>query len=158
MTLFRLAGTALLVAIFSGCSSVPRIVSEYKIDIQQGNVLTQDMVSQLKPGLTKDQVRFVLGTPVLMDMFHANRWDYVYRFQKGGASTVEMRKFSTFFDESGRLARVSGDVMAVQAEDMSSIPESKVREIDLGSIGEDAVAPPAEDKGVWGSMMETVGF
>ena len=158
MTLFRLAGTALLVAIFSGCSSVPRIVSEYKIDIQQGNVLTQDMVSQLKPGLTKDQVRFVLGTPVLMDMFHANRWDYVYRFQKGGASTVEMRKFSTFFDESGRLARVSGDVMAVQAEDMSSIPESKVREIDLGSIGEDAVAPPVEDKGVWGSMMETVGF
>ena len=158
MTLFRLAGTALLVAIFSGCSSVPRIVSDYKIDIQQGNVLTQDMVSQLKPGLTKDQVRFVLGTPVLMDMFHANRWDYVYRFQKGGASTVEMRKFSTFFDESGRLARVSGDVMAAQAEDMSSIPESKVREIDLGSIGEDAVAPPVEDKGVWGSMMETVGF
>lgn len=158
MTLFRLAGTALLVAIFSGCSSVPRIVSEYKIDIQQGNVLTQDMVSQLKPGLTKDQVRFVLGTPVLMDMFHANRWDYVYRFQKGGASTVEMRKFSTFFDESGRLARVSGDVMAAQAEDMSSIPESKVREIDLGSIGEDAVAPPVEDNGVWGSMMETVGF
>ena len=69
-----------------------------------------------------------------------------------------MRKFSTFFDESGRLVRVSGDVMAALAEDMSSIPESKVREIDLGSIGEDAVAPPAEDKGVWGSMMETVGF
>lgn len=158
MTFFRLAGMAFLIAIFSGCSSVPRIISEYKIDIQQGNVLTQEMVSQLKPGLTKDQVRFILGTPVLMDMFHANRWDYVYRFQKGGASTVEMRKFSTFFDESGRLARVSGDVMAAQAEDMSSIPESKVREIDLGSIGEDAVAPPAEDKGVWGSMMETVGF
>ena len=98
MTFFRLAGMAFLIAIFSGCSSVPRIISEYKIDIQQGNVLTQEMVSQLKPGLTKDQVRFILGTPVLMDMFHANRWDYVYRFQKGGASTVEMRKFSTFFD------------------------------------------------------------
>lgn len=158
MTFFRLAGMAFLIAIFSGCSSVPRIISEYKIDIQQGNVLTQEMVSQLKPGLTKDQVRFILGIPVLMDMFHANRWDYVYRFQKGGASTVEMRKFSTFFDESGRLVRVSGDVMAALAEDMSSITESKVREIDLGSIGEDAVAPPAEDKGVWGSMMETVGF
>ena len=69
MTFFRLAGMAFLIAIFSGCSSVPRIISEYKIDIQQGNVLTQEMVSQLKPGLTKDQVRFILGTPVLMDMF-----------------------------------------------------------------------------------------
>ena len=158
MTFSRFAGTLLLATVLSGCSSVPRIVNEYKIDVQQGNVLTQEMVSQLKPGLTKDQVRFILGTPVLMDMFHANRWDYVYRFQKGGASTVEMRKFSTFFDESGRLVRVSGDVMAALAEDMSSIPESKVREIDLGSIGEDAVAPPVDDKGVWGSMMETVGF
>ena len=158
MTLFRLAGTALLLAFISGCSSVPRIVSEYKIDIQQGNVLTQDMVSQLKPGLTKDQVRFILGTPVLMDMFHANRWDYVYRFQKGGATTVEMSKFSTFFDENGRLIRVAGDVTAAQPGEVSSIPESKVREIDLGSISEDAVAPPVDDKGFWSGMMESVGF
>ena len=68
MIFFRLARTALMVAAISGCSSVPRFVNEYKIDIQQGNVLTQEMVSQLKPGLTKDQVRFILGTPVLMDM------------------------------------------------------------------------------------------
>ena len=66
MTLSRLAGTALLLAAIAGCSSVPRIVNEYKIDIQQGNVLTQDMVSQLRPGLTKDQVRFVLGSKGLV--------------------------------------------------------------------------------------------
>lgn len=93
MTLSRLAGTALLLAAIAGCSSVPRIVNEYKIDIQQGNVLTQDMVSQLRPGLTKDQVRFVLGSPVLMDMFHANRWDYVYRFQKGRQAVSRCESF-----------------------------------------------------------------
>ena len=114
MTFSRLAGTVFLIAAIPGCSSVPRIVNEYKIDVQQGNVLTQDMVSQLKPGLTKDQVRFVLGTPVLMDMFHANRWDYVYWLKKGSTGTVVMRKFSTYFDAYDRLERVTGDVTVVQ--------------------------------------------
>jgi len=148
---------ALLVMAVSGCSSVPRIVNEYKIDVQQGNVLTQDMVSQLKPGLTKDQVRFILGTPVLMDMFHANRWDYVYRLQKGNGS-IEMRKFSTFFDDNGKLASVSGDVSAASLADAATAAESRTREIDLGSIGPDAVAPPPESRGFFGQMMESVGF
>ncbi len=157
MTLFRLALMALLVAAISSCTSVPRIVNEYKIDVQQGNVLTQDMVAQLKPGQTKDQVRFILGSPVLTDMFHANRWDYVYRMQKGNGE-IEMRKFSTFFDVNGRLARVTGDVQAAQAADAYAVPESRTREIDLGSIAEDSVAPPLEDKGFFGKMMESVGF
>jgi outer membrane protein assembly factor BamE len=158
MTFSRIAGTALLVAAISGCSSVPRIVNEYKIDVQQGNVLTQEMVAQLKPGQTKDQVRFILGTPVLMDMFHANRWDYVYRLQKGSTGAVEMRKFSTFFDANDRLSRVTGDVTAAQASDASAVPDSKTREIDLGSIAADSVAPPLEEKGFFGKMMEGVGF
>ena len=158
MTFSRLAGTALLIAAISGCSSVPRIVNEYKIDVQQGNVLTQEMVSQLKPGLTKDQVRFVLGTPVLMDMFHANRWDYVYWLKKGSTGTVVMRKFSAYFDSYDRLERVTGDVTAAQASDESVAVESKVREIDLGSIAADSEAPPPEDKGFFGKMMESVGF
>ena len=148
---------ALIVAAASGCSSVPRIVSEYKIDVQQGNVLTQDMVSQLKPGLTKDQVRFVLGTPVLMDMFHSNRWDYVYRLQKG-TGEVEMRNFSTFFDANDRLIRVSGDVSAAQAADVAGAQENRMREIDLGSVPPDTVAPPVEDRGFFGKMMENMGF
>ena len=158
MTFSRLAGTALLIATISGCSSVPRIVNEYKIDVQQGNVLTQEMVSQLKPGLTKDQVRFVLGTPVLMDMFHANRWDYVYWLKKGSTGTVVMRKFSTYFDSYDRLERVTGDVTAAQASDETVEVESKVREIDLGSIDADSEAPPLEEKGFFGKMMESVGF
>ncbi len=141
-----------------GCSSVPRIVNEYKIDVQQGNVLTQDMVAQLRPGLTKDQVRFILGTPVLMDMFHGNRWDYVYRLQKGSTGAVEMRKFSTFFDADNKLVRVTGDVTAAQATDLAAAQETKTREIDLGSVGEDVVAPAPEEKGFFGRMMEKVGF
>ncbi len=158
MMLSRLARLLPFVLVLAGCSWVPRPVTEYKIDIQQGNVLTQDMVSQLRPGLTKDQVRFILGTPVLMDMFHANRWDYVYRLQKGSTGEVEMRQFSTYFDASDRLIRVGGDVAALQASDLSADPASKMREIDLGSAPEGAVAPPIEEKGFFGKLMESVGF
>ena len=158
MTFSRFAGTLLLATVLSGCSSVPRIVNEYKIDVQQGNVLTQEMVSQLKPGLTKDQVRFILGTPVLIDVFHPNRWDYVYRLQEGNTGAVEMRKFTAFFDDSEKLVRVSGDVTAAQESDTNVAPVASTREIDLGSIDADSVAPPIEEKGFFGKMIESVGF
>lgn len=158
MIFSRFAGMLLLATVLSGCSSVPRIVNEYKIDVQQGNVLTQEMVSQLKPGLTKDQVRFILGTPVLVDVFHANRWDYVYRLQKGNTGAVEMRKFTAFFDANDKLARVSGDVTAAQESDTNAAPVASTREIDLGSIEADSVAPPIEEKGFFGKMIESVGF
>ncbi len=157
MTLFRLATAALLAATLFACSSVPRIVNEYKIDVQQGNVLSQDMVAQLKPGLSKDQVRFILGTPVLMDMFHANRWDYVYRMQKGNGS-VELRKFSTFFDAGDKLVRVAGDVSAAQAADVAAVAQNRTSEIDLGSVAADAVAPPVKERGFFGGILESVGF
>lgn len=158
MTCSRFVSTLLLVATLAGCSSVPRFISEYKIDVQQGNVLTQDMVSQLKPGLTKDQVRFILGTPVLIDMFHANRWDYAYRLQKGSTGEVEMRKFSTFFDANDKLVRVVGDVAPAEAADLAAAPANRMREIDLGSVPEGTVAPPIEEKSFLGKMMENMGF
>src|SRR5437762_12257400 len=67
-------------AALSACGSVPRIpgVTPYKMEIQQGNYISQEMVSQLKPGMAKEQVRVVLGTPLLTDIFHGNRWDYMY--------------------------------------------------------------------------------
>ena len=154
----RFAAVATVALALNACSWVPRPINEYKIDIQQGNVLTQEMVSQLKPGLTKDQVRFLLGTPVLMDMFHANRWDYVYRLKKGSTGAVEMRQFSTFFDENDRLIRVGGDVAALQSSDLSAQPTNKMREIDLGSVSDGAVAPPIEERGFFGKILESVGF
>lgn len=158
MTFSRLISAVLLSLLLTACSSYPRILNEYKIDVQQGNVLTQDMVSQLRPGLTKDQVRFILGTPMLQDMFHANRWDYVYTYKKGSTGVVEMRKFSTFFDANNRLVRVAGDVTGASAEDSAKATESRMSEIDLGSISSDGTVPPLEEKGFFSRMMEKVGF
>lgn len=142
------------------CTSVPRIVSEYRIDVQQGNVLTQDMVSQLRPGLSREQVRFILGTPILMDMFHANRWDYFFWLKKGKTGAVEKRLFSVLFDADGRLVSVSGDVTAAQPDDSVVVSETRNREIDLGSLPDDGsvTVPAANEQGFFGKLLETVGF
>ena len=100
----------------SGFAGVPRIpgVTPYKMDIQQGNFVTQETVSQLKPGMTKDQVRIVLGTPLLNDIFHSERWDYVY-WREDAAGKREQRKLAVFF-EDGKLARLDGDIVAAKEE------------------------------------------
>lgn len=91
---------------------VPEIVKPYRITIQQGNYVTREMVEQLKPGMTKEQVRFILGTPLVTDIFHADRWDYVfYREAPGGRR--EQRNFAVIF-ENGRLARVIGDLLPAE--------------------------------------------
>ncbi len=151
--------------ISAGCSSlpqVPSVVSEYRIDIQQGNVITQDMVAQLKPGLSKEQVRYILGSPMLLDVFHADRWDYVYTMKKGSSDIVENRRFSVFFAES-KLQRVAGDVVAAAAAEAKgeavAQPENKARIVDLGSLPPGAVPPPDEDgKGYWGRLIDKLKF
>ena len=147
MNFFRFFAALLAASALGACSSVPKIVTEYRIDVQQGNVLTQDMVSQLRPGLTRDQVRFLLGTPLLVDMFHNDRWDYVYRLEKGATKAVESRRFTVFFDAEGKLYRVAGDVVADQGVAEAVEPDVKSRVIDLGSVSPDAPVPPLEEKG-----------
>jgi outer membrane protein assembly factor BamE len=119
---------------------VTSVISPYKIDVRQGNYVTQEMVAQLKPGMTKDQVRFVLGTPLLTDMFHAERWDYVYRFKPGRAE-AQQRRLSVFF-EDGKLARVAGDVTAAAASAAGEpAVAARAREIEIG--GAPGAQPPA---------------
>ena len=110
-----LAVLAAFCALLAGCS-VPRIpgVTPYKIDIQQGNFVTQEMVAQVKPGMTKEQVRVVLGTPLLADIFHADRWDYLY-WHEDQAGKREQRRLTVFF-EDGKLTRLDGDIVAAQGE------------------------------------------
>jgi outer membrane protein assembly factor BamE len=154
-----LRATPLLLLFFTGCTAVPRFINEYKIDVQQGNILGQDMVAQLRPGLSKDQVRFILGTPVLMDIFHINRWDYVYRLRKGNVGEVELHKFSVFFDDEGKLYRVAGDVeAALDASNPSNTPETRNREIDLGSIDPETgeAPPPDADRGFFGRIWDKI--
>ncbi len=108
----------LVCALFvTGCqgSFIPTLPSltAYRIDIQQGNVVTQDMVAKLKPGMTRSQVRFVLGTPLVTDIFHPDRWDYVYRLEKGGR-LVEQRQIVAIFS-GDKLLRIEGDVVPAPA-------------------------------------------
>ncbi|MDD5404499.1 MAG: outer membrane protein assembly factor BamE [Sulfuricella sp.] len=103
-----------LVLLLPACSYIPMAPSVYKIDIQQGNVVTQEMVSRLKPGMTRSQVRFALGTPLVSDVFHPDRWDYVYRFQKAGVLT-EQHHITVVF-ENDLLKRVEGDVVPAASE------------------------------------------
>lgn len=107
---------ALLLAL-SGCSdsilpNIPRpsIPFVHKIDIQQGNVVTQQMVAQLKLGMDKKKVRFVMGTPIIQDTFHSNRWDYVYTFHEGGGSDDERRLITVVFNEAGNLTNLEGNI------------------------------------------------
>ena len=83
-------------------------ITPHKIDIQQGNVVTQEMVDQLKPGMTRSQVRFVLGTPLVVDPFRADRWDYVYRLEQKGRLT-ENRRLTVVF-EGDRLKGIDGNI------------------------------------------------
>ena len=83
----------------------------YRMEIQQGNFVTQEMAAQLKPGMTRDQVRFVLGTPLVSDIFHEDRWDYVFVRQRANSEEVERRRLAVFY-EDGKLKRIDGDIVA----------------------------------------------
>lgn len=130
-----------LLPVLAACSSsagITNYLKPYRIDVRQGNMVTQEMVAQLKPGLTKDQVRFILGTPLVADMFHADRWDYVYRFRPGrNPDDAQERSLAVFFAD-GKLLRLGGDVLARDsaAADAPAKPASRV--IDIAPAGEPA--------------------
>lgn len=102
----KLLVSVALITLLAGCSGFPGV---YKIDVQQGNVVTQKMVDQLRPGMTRSQVRYVLGTPLLTDTFHANRWDYLYSLQEGKGDFE--RKILTVLFEDDKLVTVRGDYL-----------------------------------------------
>ena len=141
----------LAAAFASGCETLEtymppttRPFSVYKIDINQGNYLSQDMVDKLKVGMTRPQVRTVLGTPLVTSAFRDNRWDYVYEFSKQG-KVREHRQFTTYFVDE-KLARWEGDEM----------PQSVV-ELNRAA-GEKALKPEpsAEDKGFFGKLWDAL--
>lgn len=86
----------------------------YRIDIQQGNVITQEMLDKLKPDMTKAQVRFVLGTPLIVDTFRNNRWDYFYMLRERG-KLINKQKLTIFFEDD-RLTYIE-NYSAADAED-----------------------------------------
>lgn len=96
-------------ALLGGCGNFGSMdfPGVYKISIPQGNIITQDMVDQLRPGMTKRQVIFVMGTPLVRDPYHQDRWDYVYNFQPGGGERGQERLSVVFEDD--QLVSFSGD-------------------------------------------------
>lgn len=103
----------------TGCSTISDIASAipkalgrtslmYKPDIQQGNVLQQRDINRLQPGMSKNQVKFIMGTPMLVDLFHLERWDYLYLLNEH-RSDLEQRRVTLFFDDD-KLVRMAGDL------------------------------------------------
>jgi outer membrane protein assembly factor BamE len=102
----------------TGCST-DKIPGIYRIDIQQGNNVTQAMLNELEPGMTKNQVAYVMGNPLLIDTFHPNRWDYLYSYKPGNGDR-EQRRVTVFFNDDGTLSHLEGDTRTVAK---SEIPE-----------------------------------
>jgi len=98
------------------------VFSPYRITIQQGNFVSREMVAQLKEGMTPDQVRFVLGTPLLMDIFHADRWDYPFRLIEGNGEVTSSR-VTVFFKEN-RLARIEGGDLPTEKDFLALIADA----------------------------------
>lgn len=92
--------------------SMPRV---YKVTVQQGNVITQEMIDQLKPGMTRSQVAFIMGEPILRHTFDAGRWDYIYTVEMPGYFNQEVR-MSLFFKDDV-LAYFTGDLAPTAASE-----------------------------------------
>ncbi|WP_106375063.1 outer membrane protein assembly factor BamE [Vreelandella songnenensis] len=99
--LTRIITLSVALTVVSGCS----YVGVYKRDIPQGNLVTEQMVSKLQPGMTQDQVVYVMGRPLMEAPFDSNQWDYVYRLDEAYGD-VEQRRVTLTFDPSGRLSNV----------------------------------------------------
>jgi outer membrane protein assembly factor BamE len=137
-----LAGCAQLTAPFDTYIPLITQFGIYKLDINQGNYISQDMVDKLKPGQTKAQVRTTLGTPLIASAFRDNRWDYVYEFQSGGR-VREHRQFTVYFKDD-LLARWEGDEMPKSVQEMNRIAATR-------SLPED---PYGQDAGIVGKIID----
>ena len=150
----RYVRTLACLAVFAagGCAQMPESIESYipiitqfgvyKLDINQGNYISQDMVDKLKAGQTRAQVRTVLGTPLITSAFRDNRWDYVYEYQRNGR-VREHRQFTVYFKED-TLARWEGDEMPQSAQDLNRIAATRTMPDD----------PYGQDAGIMGKIID----
>jgi len=103
---YLIAAASITALLLTGC-----VMRPYRIDIQQGNVISQKQVSQLKKGMSKREVRYLLGTPLILDPFHEERWDYYYSNLGSRESEAQTRRITVVFAED-KLDRIEGDVVA----------------------------------------------
>lgn len=170
----------MFVMLLVGCRDVPVLpsVTPYRMDIQQGNMVTQDMVEKLQPGMSRAQVRFTLGTPLIADPFHPDRWDYVYLYNKAGTVTEKRRLVVIFKDD--KFVRIEGDKMPPPPVTKTGAGDAKPKappaagaqagpgEKPAGTApvpakdasGAEAAGqdPKDEEKGFFGRILERLGF
>ncbi|MFK5969229.1 MAG: outer membrane protein assembly factor BamE [Candidatus Marithrix sp.] len=103
-----------VIFMLSGCSM-------HLIDIQQGNVITQEMLDRLELKMPAKKVQFIMGTPLMIDVFHQYRWDYIYTFQ-GSYKKREQRHISLFFDKDKLLQKVAGDIKIGKPSQTKPVP------------------------------------
>ena len=159
----RAAALALAAAagVNSGCGGMPRmpeIPGVYRIDIQQGNAVDREMLDQIEIGMDRRKVRFILGTPLLVDPFHQNRWDYVYSFHTGSEPAARQRVSLHFVDD--RLARIEDHlapgtlpgVVSERTRTLITVPQRRTREGLLDALvpdflkrGDEPADPSAAD-------------
>lgn len=114
------------------CSSEggAKLPGVYRIDVQQGNVIEQEMIDKLKPGMDKNQVRFIMGTPAVVDPFHTNRWEYLFTYSKRGKRR-EQRHITLYFEEE-KLAYIEGDVVTALRKPPDDLkPQSAAVEVPI---------------------------
>src|SRR5260370_35944168 len=106
-------------ALASGCV--------YRINIQQGNFLDQAAVEQVKPGMTRSQVRYLLGTPMVADSFNKERWDYIYYLRKGRTRHVDSRRVTVYFDgeKVAKLDKPTAEQAAAQDKSAAQIKNGR---------------------------------
>ncbi|MFZ6646355.1 outer membrane protein assembly factor BamE [Undibacterium sp. TJN25] len=110
----------------TGIYKVLNYVSPYRITIQQGNFVSQEMIAQLKEGMTREQVRFLLGTALLTDMFHEDRWDYPFRIQKPNGEVITSQ-VSVFF-KNNAVSRFDGGNLPTEKDYLAHITNAKIGE------------------------------
>lgn len=114
----------LFVLSVAGCGTNFGFPGVYRIDVEQGNIVTAEMVEQLKPGMTRRQVRFIMGTPLIEDTFHTDRWDYRYMVRNGN-DTLEQNRLTVVFDDDSLI-----DVIGDNAPDWAGSETAETSEAD----------------------------
>ncbi len=122
----------------TGCS----LLQPHSIDVQQGNIISQERVNRLQPGMNKKQVLFVMGSPIIEDPFHHNRWDYVYTMER--QHKLESNRKMTLVFQDDRLVSIEGDLQ----------PQAQSDQRASGSRSEVITITPKQEKvGIFSSMM-----
>jgi outer membrane protein assembly factor BamE len=122
--------TAALAALLAGCGTVDNVsnsiagaITPYRVEVVQGNFVSREQVEALQPGMSRQQVREVLGTPLVTSLFHGDRWDYVFTLKRQGVEP-QQRRLTVYFN-GDQLARSEGDTMPSEAEFVAALDKRK---------------------------------